>query len=281
MDVLGWTVVGAVAAVVGAVAAVTGPLPGLLSRSRRTGGRPDLRVRVSRSAGNVLPAPQLAVQARGRADVIDALSGLARVPDGHVHVLAGAGGLGKSTVARAVAEQVKAGGGRVWWVPAGDSVLLAQLLLGLARELGASTGQVKEALAGRLNPSDVLWSQLEQSPGWTLLLDNADDLATLAVGGRGVDSGSGWLRSSQAGLMVVTSRMGDQTVWGPVVAMHRLGPLGDKEGALVLMDLAPRAGDEHAAQRLSARLGGLPLALHHAGSYLASPLRCRDDVRRV
>jgi hypothetical protein len=71
--------------------------------------------------------------------------------------------------------------------------------------------------------------------------------------------------------MVVTSRVGDQTAWGPVARVHRLETLGEKDGSLVLLDLAPRAGDESAAQSLSARLGGLPLALHQAGSYLASP----------
>jgi hypothetical protein len=37
------------------------------------------------------------------------------------------------------------------------------------------------------------------------------------------------------------------------------------------MDLAPRVGTAGEARALSRRLGGLPLALHHAGSYLSSP----------
>ena len=39
----------------------------------------------------------------------------------------------------------------------------------------------------------------------------------------------------------------------------------------MLQALAPHAGSEQEAMALSHRLGGLPLALHHAGSYLASP----------
>jgi hypothetical protein len=59
-------------------------------------------------------------------------------------------------------------------------VSVTQFLLGLAGELGASRGQVEEALAGRLNPSDVLWQQLENTTGWMLVLDNADNPAALA-----------------------------------------------------------------------------------------------------
>jgi tetratricopeptide (TPR) repeat protein len=221
--------------------------------------------------GALLPAPLLDVQVRGRDDVVAELAELASAPDGRVQVLVGMGGSGKSTVARAVAARVTAGGGQAWWVSAGDAVSATQLLLGLARALGASASQVDEALAGRVNPSDVLWGQLEAAQGWVLVLDNADDLAALAVGGRSASSGSGWLRPTRAGLVLVTSRAGDRLGWGPAAKVRQLKPLDGADGAQVLLDLAPRAGDELAARSLSARLGGLPLALHHAGNYMASP----------
>ena len=53
--------------------------------------------------------------------------------------------------------------------------------------------------------------------------------------------------------------------------VHPVGPLEVDEGGRVLADLAPGAGDAAAARVLAGRLGGLPLALHQAGSYLASP----------
>jgi tetratricopeptide (TPR) repeat protein len=218
-----------------------------------------------------LPAPTLAVEMRGRDHLLRELSGLGSAPDGKVRVLCGLGGSGKSTVAQAAAAQIKAAGGYVWWVPAADAVSLTQRLLGLARDLDALPGQVEDALAGRVDPSDVLWRQLEAARRWTLVLDNADDPGALAVGGRPASWGSGWLRETQAGLVVVTSRIGDRQVWGPVAQVIRLEPLGDADGAQVLLDLAPGSGDRAAAQRLSERLGGLPLALHHAGSYLTSP----------
>ena len=174
-------------------------------------------------------------------------------------------------MARAVAARVLANNGCAWWVPAADAVSVTQLLLGLAAELGASRAQVEEALAGRLNPSDVLWQQLENTAGWMLVLDNADNPAALVTGDRPVNSGSGWLRSTRTGLMLVTSRVGDPQGWGPIARIVPLESLGDVDGAQVLLDLAPRAGDRADAESLSGQLGGLPLALHQAGSYLASP----------
>jgi len=140
------------------------------------GARPDAPGR-SRA---LFPPPVLDVGVRGRGQVIDELAALASAPPGHAVVLAGLGGSGKSTVARAVAARVLAENGCAWWVPAADAVSVTQFLLGLAGELGASRGQVEEALAGRLNPSDVLWQQLENTTGWMLVLDNADNPAALA-----------------------------------------------------------------------------------------------------
>ena len=55
--------------------------------------------------------------------------------------------------------------------------------------------------------------------------------------------------------------------------MRELRPLEYTTGARVLADLAPGMTDPggEQARELARRLGGLPLALHLAGSYLASP----------
>ena len=268
---LAWTVVGSVAGAVGAGAAV---IPLLRRRRGPTpppggdgGTGPDAPGR-SRA---LFPPPVLDVEVRGRKQVIDELAALALAPPGHAVVLAGLGGSGKSTVARGVAARVLAENGCAWWVPAADAVSVTQLLLGLAGELGASRGQVEDALAGRLNPSDVLWQQLENTAGWMLVLDNADNPAALTAGDRPVNSGSGWLRSTRTGLVLVTSRVGDPQRWGPIARIVPLESLGDADGAQVLLDLAPGAGDRADAESLSGQLGGLPLALHQAGSYLAYP----------
>lgn len=238
--------------------AESGELPG-------SGGVEAVRV--------MLPPPlgRLPTQVRGRGDVVRELAELARRPDGSVHVLAGLGGSGKSTVALAVTQRAVAAGLRTWWVAGADPGSVTQTLLGLAQRLGAPAGEVDEALAGRIHPADVLWPRLEVAPGWLLVFDNIDDVAALAAADRHADEAAGWLRPTRAGLVLVTSRIGDPQLWGPMASVHWVGPLGNADGAHVLLDLAPQAGDAGQAESLSSRLGGLPLALHQAGTYLASP----------
>ncbi|WP_329249341.1 tetratricopeptide repeat protein [Actinoallomurus sp. NBC_01490] len=208
------------------------------------------------------------------------MTDLVETPDGRAHVLAGLGGMGKSTVALRVAEVALAQGRRVWWVRGLDGSSLASALLGLAQVLGADAGAVEAARAGRTDPSDVVWGRLEAHRGWVLVIDNADDLELLEVAGRPVGDGNGWVRGSRAGLVVVTSRDGDMRHWGRGVELHPVGWLSDEDGGRVLLDLAPRAGDRAEAEALSARLGGLALALHHAGSQLSSPFSAEQSFAR-
>lgn len=270
-----WTVIGSVAGVVAAVVFGVMPLRDA-RRQRREQAAADAAAAAAaeleraRRLDGLLPAPVLDAEVRGRAGGIRELAGLGLAPNGRIRVLAGLGGTGKSTVARAVATRLAADR-RVWWVPASDGPALTGQLLGLARELGALLAVVQEALAGRVNPADVLWPALEARPGWVLVLDNADDLAALACDGRYAGSGAGWLRETQAGLVIVTSRVADAGAWGPVAEVIRLETLGGADGGRVLTDLAPDAGSREDAMRLAGRLGGLLLALHQAGSYLASP----------
>ncbi|WP_326664329.1 tetratricopeptide repeat protein [Streptomyces canus] len=210
-------------------------------------------------------------QVRGRDLLMARLEALIQELDGRAHVLAGLGGTGKSTVALRVVEVAVGLGRRVWWVPGVDASSLTSALLGLAQALGADTAQVEAARAGRVDPCDVLWPVLEADPGWVLVIDNADDVRALAVGGRPVRDGNGWVRSTRAGLVMVTTRDADPRHWGRGAELHPVGWLPDADGARVLLDLAPEAGTPAEAEGLSSRLGGLALALHHAGSQLASP----------
>ena len=200
-----------------------------------------------------------------------------------MHVLAGLGGTGKSTIALALAEAAAARGIPAWWVPAVDAETVTARLLELAEDLGAAPGEAAQARAGQRNPADLLWRHLGRRTRWLLILDNVDDPAVLTVGDADAASGAGWLRpvySSGAGqhldggpapgLIVVTSRNGDARAWGRHAELHRVGWLDRADGGRVLTDLARHAGTAQEAEALSERLGGLPLALHHAGSQLAS-----------
>ena len=96
----------------------------------------------------------------------------------------------------------------------------------------------------------------------------------LAGAGTCVAEGRGWLRpvAGQAGMVLVTSRDGSPASWGSWSRRHRLEMLPADPAAAVLADHAghhPGLGSEEDARLLAARLGGLPLALKIAGSYLA------------
>ena len=192
-------------------------------------------------------------------------------------VIAGMGGLGKSTVALAAARMAKDRGYRVWWLGATDSALLTSGMLEVLRELHAPESVVAPVREGARTAAARAWEFLngEHAGGrrWLLIFDGADNAAVLA----GADSttpadGTGWLPADPAGMVIVTTRNRDPQVWGTAVTLRELKPLTDEASAEVLRDLAPEVSDPDGreARELSRRLGGLPLALHLAGAYLGS-----------
>jgi transcriptional regulator with XRE-family HTH domain/tetratricopeptide (TPR) repeat protein len=185
-------------------------------------------------------------------------------------VLAGCGGIGKSTVAAELARRMPPGR-PVWWVSAADASGLATGTVTVARSLGASETDLRALAVQAGDAPDRLWSLLERvpAPGWLLVLDNADQPELLAARGGLVADGTGLPRDSSRGLVLVTSRHVEPETWGRQARIERLGPLSDLEAARVLLDLAPGAGDDQQARSLGNRLGGLPLALHLAGAYLS------------
>ena len=196
----------------------------------------------------------------------------------HAFVIAGMGGLGKSTVALTAARMAKQRGYRVWWVHAVDTARLTSGMLEVLRELGAPESVTVPVREGARTASARAWEFLNgdhvAGRRWLLVFDGADNPAVLA----GADAttpadGTGWLRTDPAGMVIVTTRIRDPQVWGTRVTLRELKPLDDEAGAEVLRDLAPEVADPggHEARELSRRLGGLPLALHLAGAYLGSP----------
>jgi CRP-like cAMP-binding protein len=206
-------------------------------------------------------------------------------------VIAGMGGLGKSTVALAAAKMAKDRGYRVWWVGATDSALLTSGMLEVLRELDAPESVIAPVREGARTAAARAWAFLngEHLGGrrWLLIFDGADNAAVLA----GADAttpadGTGWVRADPAGMVIVTTRNRDPQVWGTGITLRELKPLTDEASAQVLQDLAPEVADPggHQARGLSRRLGGLPLALHLAGAYLGSPFArwsTFDDYRQA
>ncbi len=193
-------------------------------------------------------------------------------------VIAGMGGLGKSTVALAAARMAKERGHRVWWVRSADSALLTSGMLEVLRELGAPESVSVPVREGARTAPERAWEFLNgdhvAGRRWLLVFDGTDNPAVLAGADAATPAdGTGWLRADPAGMVIVTTRIRDPQVWGTRVTLRELKPLDDEAGGEVLRDLAPEVADPsgYEARELSRRLGGLPLALHLAGAYLGSP----------
>ncbi len=207
---------------------------------------------------------------------------LRRLP-GEFVVLTGMGGVGKSTIACTFAERVERTRVRwrhadVWFVSAADPSSLAGALATVARDLGAPDGDIEAVGMGRPDAPDRLWRLLHNARRkWVLIFDNADDPSVLArpVAARGPQrssgspaDGAGWVRPSRRGLVVVTSRIADPSMWGRHARIMLVRPLEEPDAIQVLLDRAPHAGDADQARPLARRLGCLPLTLKVAGSYL-------------
>ncbi|MFJ5638026.1 FxSxx-COOH system tetratricopeptide repeat protein [Streptomyces goshikiensis] len=210
---------------------------------------------------------------RGRDDLVATLirdidhhaadgSGLSRV-----HVLSGLGGCGKTTVALEVAHRLSLSTGHVWWVSAADRESLWGALHAVAIDAGADSVEFVHAHA-----ADVLWKHLNAlTEPWLLVLDNVDDPSFLTASPHPLARGVGWLRppGTPYGTVLVTSRESRRELWAPWVRVLPVEVLDIDDGARLLLDLAPEAGDEQEVRELARHLGGLPLALDLAGSYLA------------
>jgi tetratricopeptide (TPR) repeat protein len=159
-------------------------------------------------------------------------------------------------------------------VSATDVASLTAGMVAVARRLGASARDLRVIGSQAAEAPERLWELLERSPpGWLLVVDNADDVAVLAAPGAApgqMVDGTGWVRATDRGLVLVTTRVTDSALWGSRARVFAVARLDDRRAAEVLMDLAPRAGSMAEAEALARRLGGLPLALHLAGSYLRS-----------
>ncbi|MFJ5229189.1 tetratricopeptide repeat protein [Kitasatospora sp. NPDC088391] len=234
-------------------------------------GAPDPLVTVSTAAP--LGIRDAAAPLRGRDGLLAAVGANLRAPGaGRLVVLSGMGGCGKTSLALEIAAGHP---GRVWWVDARSESVLEASLRAVARQAGADPGQLAHGDA-----ADVLWSALGRlRDPWLLVVDNADAPALLDGPGR-LAAGTGWLRpTTGAGAVLVTTRDGAPATWGPGARHHRVGPLteevegGPDAAAQILLDrTGPAAGSPAEARALAARLGGLPLALHLAGTYLARTL---------
>ncbi|MGW6951764.1 tetratricopeptide repeat protein [Streptomyces xanthophaeus] len=229
------------------------------------------RIVATAAAGSLTP-PRLRTALRARETELAALPRLLDRPQGRFAVVSGTGGIGKTTLAAALAEHATGKGHAVFWITWRGPEQFAEDMLRVAVACGLPEEAVESARAGRAPLADVVWGQLAGRGKWLIVLDNLDDPHHLGPDGSGpVGDYRGWIRPTGGGLLLVTTRDSRTDTWGPDAAHSRLEPLANLPGADLLLDLAPHAGTRAEAEHLARRLGGLPLALQTAGRYLAAP----------
>ncbi|MFD5625219.1 alpha/beta fold hydrolase [Streptomyces sp. NPDC127072] len=201
--------------------------------------------------------------------IIARILGPAGPSEPRIHVLTGLGGSGKSRIALEAAffaEQDR----RVWWITVAQ---INASMREVASQLSAPSGEVEQAFRGDASPMDLVWRYLEASPEpWLLVIDNADTHHRLAPVAGQVTDGTGWVRQPKQadGIVVVTTRDRSAADWLPPCQVHPVPLLQADDGAELLLRAVPQGGSREEARRLSNALGGLPLALHGAASYLSS-----------
>jgi hypothetical protein len=164
--------------------------------------------------------------------------------------ITGLGGVGKTQLAARYVQRHSHAYEIVAWVHAEDGGIsdLAVLAVTLGLDVGELAPDERAAQA-------VAWlSRCEQR--WLLVLDNVDNPAQLDI----------CAPASGNGRVLITSRNRDLEHHGPVLSID---VFDDQTAVEYLIARTGRRDDQDDALRLAQTLGGLPLALAHAGAYCA------------
>ncbi|WP_405479166.1 tetratricopeptide repeat protein [Streptomyces anulatus] len=224
------------------------------------------------AGGHSMNPPTVSARVRGREAELERIGTLVRGPGGGMVVVCGAGGLGKTTLAAEASARARAEGRVVVWTRwRDDPAQLGQDLAQAAHILGLPEDRLEEARTGRVSLVDAVWEHLATVKGWLIVVDNVDAPSRVGPGAGPPAAYRGWLRPHGGGVLLVTSRDTTRQTWGPDADLIHLQPLADDAAGTVLLDAAPHAGTETEAEALASRLGGLPLGLNTAGTYLSVP----------
>ena len=211
---------------------------------RRTARPPGRRVRFG--------LPHVSAHFTGRDTELDALERTLASEERAVvtQAISGLGGVGKTQLAARYAHLRADEYDIMAWIRAEDGGIadLAQL----AVELGVDVDLDDLTPAERAGRAVRWLGSCDER--WLLVLDNVPSADMLAA----------MLPSTGNGRVLATTRSRTLDQFGPVLS---LDVFDVATGAAYLTARATRPDDDHAARRLSRALGGLALALAHAGAY--------------
>lgn len=215
----------------------------------------------------------------GRVAVLDALSqNLSHGESPHVQVVSGMGGIGKTEIAT---EYIRRNGDRyeiIWWIRAEHHDRVRDALVKLAQRLELRQA-TPDSSRDRTIAAVLEELQSETRPSWLLVYDNAVNPLELQK----------YLPATRPrGHVIVTSR---QPNWPSYIVADgiEVAPFTEQEAVdflrgrvlglaaqeqLTQEENAHRAGE---ARRLAAELGHLPIAIEHAGAYLAVTRQSVDE----
>jgi hypothetical protein len=167
-----------------------------------------------------------------------------------VRVLAGMGGVGKTSLARAYAQQHLADYGVVWWVRAEDPAAVDSEFRGLLEIVlsTAEAAQIRDAVA-----TACAWFG-NRRDRWLLILDNVPEPAAVR----------GLIPAKGAGHVLITTQAAS---WPNPDTVLSIDPLDTEQSVDLLITLS-RDEDVDAARDLAKELDGLPLALTQAASFV-------------
>ncbi len=165
--------------------------------------------------------------------------------------LTGLAGIGKTELALELAHRRLRDSRVAWWIAAEDPAGTAAGLGALAAALGIAPFERGE------DTRAALWAELDRSPGWILVFDNADEPALLEP----------FLPAARHGDVVITSR---NPAWRRLARPLAVTPLDRTESVAYVTARTPAGADgaEDDAAELAELLGDLPLALEQASAYI-------------
>ena len=224
--------------------------------------REDWGPHLARGRKVFLPYPSLGGLFKGRDDYLRRLrdgltaGGQAAITSQAVH---GLGGIGKTRAAVEYAHAHADAYGTMFLVVAETAEALNRNLAALAARLDLPEAAAAEE--ARRVAAVCRW--LNANPGWLLILDNLDTREAL-------QEATALTAGLRGGHVLITSRL---AIFPPAVRRLPLDVLETEDAAAFLLERTEagrrRAADDMAAARdLAVALGGLALALEHAGAYI-------------